>query len=67
MHVMNLSAKERIIVVISACWLVLQCIRYLDVPGYYEEDLWFYGVLPVLITFGIMWTRRGRKTSDGPE
>ena len=61
---MNLSVKERIVVVLCIGWLVLQ---HSGVNKPYEwEVFWFNGVLPVVIIFGIVWVRRGRKEVDGP-
>ena len=62
---MNLSYKERIVVVICISWLLLVYVNFLIRPSGVEV-LYFvlWGVLPVWVTFGIMWIRRGKKDPD---
>ena len=59
---MNLSYKERIVVVICISWLLLVYVFFSVRPSWVEHFV-FYGVLPVWVTFGIMWIWRGKKDS----
>jgi len=64
---MNLSYKERIVVVICISWLLVVCVvqNILFRPSGVEVlHFVFFGVFPVWVTFGIMWIRRGKKDSD---
>ena len=66
---MNLSVKERMVVGGCICWL-LWCyafLKHIATGSLLNEDFLFAGVIPVVIILGIMWIRRGRGKSDGPE
>jgi len=66
---MNLSYKERIVVVICISWLLNvyvanNSLRLVTILWYTVEPFVLVGVFPVWVAFGIMWIRRGKKDSD---
>ena len=63
-YIMNLSVKGRTVTVVCVCWL---CVIGVSRYPRHLDDFIIFGVIPVIISFGIMWIRRGRKKVDGPE
>ena len=72
---MKLNVIERIVTVVCLCWLVIVYIKWwLDSAEEMGKDFSFpfdqfvvWGVGPLILALALMWIRRVRKKSDGPE